>query len=108
MVLLQNYTASVMIRFPLGTSPAPSSLSLKSEGSMHEPLAFAEATSKEHQRLRIKPSSFGEMIQKFEQTGISPAAVSPNYARPGDTACEVCAGRKLKAVKSCVNRSVFL
>ncbi|XP_036417907.1 uncharacterized protein LOC118801649 [Colossoma macropomum] len=61
--------------FLLSTSPAPSSLSMKSEASMDEAVKFTDLTSKDHQ----------------------------SYAGPGDTACDVCTGRKLKAVKMCVN-----
>ncbi|XP_041948074.1 tripartite motif-containing protein 16-like [Alosa sapidissima] len=41
-----------------------------------------------------------EMVKKFRKTRIQPAA--HNYAGPGDVECDVCTGRKIKAVKSCL------
>ncbi|XP_062391968.1 E3 ubiquitin/ISG15 ligase TRIM25-like [Sardina pilchardus] len=41
-----------------------------------------------------------EMVEKFRRTRIQ--AAPHNYAGPGDVECDVCTGRKLKAVKSCL------
>ncbi|XP_063051888.1 tripartite motif-containing protein 16-like [Engraulis encrasicolus] len=43
-----------------------------------------------------------EMVEKFGKTSIQAAAPARCYAGPGDAACDVCTGRKLKAVKSCL------
>ncbi|XP_063050778.1 tripartite motif-containing protein 16-like [Engraulis encrasicolus] len=43
-----------------------------------------------------------EMVEKFGKTSIQGAASARCYAGPGDVACDVCTGRKLKAVKSCL------
>ncbi|XP_063050753.1 tripartite motif-containing protein 16-like [Engraulis encrasicolus] len=43
-----------------------------------------------------------EMVEKFGKTSIQAAAPARCYAGPGDVACDVCTGRKLKAVKSCL------
>ncbi|XP_063051935.1 tripartite motif-containing protein 16-like [Engraulis encrasicolus] len=42
-----------------------------------------------------------EMVEKFGKTSIQAAAPARCYAGPGDVACDVCTGRKFKAVKSC-------
>ncbi|XP_062391974.1 E3 ubiquitin-protein ligase TRIM47-like isoform X2 [Sardina pilchardus] len=41
-----------------------------------------------------------EMVEKCRRTRIQ--AAPHNYAGPGDVECDVCTGRKLKAVKSCL------
>ncbi|KAG9329416.1 hypothetical protein JZ751_005328 [Albula glossodonta] len=41
---------------------------------------------------------FAEMVEKLKKTGLQ--AAPP--AGPGDMACDVCTGRKLKAIKSCL------
>ncbi|XP_041957439.1 E3 ubiquitin-protein ligase TRIM47-like [Alosa sapidissima] len=43
-----------------------------------------------------------EMIEKFGKTGIQATVPAQCYAGPGDVECDVCTGRKLKAVKSCL------
>ncbi|XP_062400154.1 E3 ubiquitin-protein ligase TRIM47-like [Sardina pilchardus] len=42
-----------------------------------------------------------EMVEKVRKTRIQ--AASHNYAGPGDVECDVCTGRKLRAVKSCLD-----
>ncbi|XP_063049767.1 tripartite motif-containing protein 16-like [Engraulis encrasicolus] len=51
--------------------------------------------------LRKNPL-IAEMVEKFRKTSIQTAAPARCYAEPGDVACDVCTGRKLKAVKSCL------
>ncbi|XP_041947933.1 LOW QUALITY PROTEIN: tripartite motif-containing protein 16-like [Alosa sapidissima] len=41
-----------------------------------------------------------EMVEKFKK--IRDQAAPHNYAGPGDVECDICTGRKLKAVKSCL------
>ncbi|XP_062399504.1 tripartite motif-containing protein 16-like [Sardina pilchardus] len=43
-----------------------------------------------------------EMVEKFGKTRIQTAAPAQCSAGPGDVECDVCTGRKLKAVKSCL------
>ncbi|XP_048866650.1 tripartite motif-containing protein 16-like isoform X24 [Brienomyrus brachyistius] len=43
-----------------------------------------------------------EMVQKLKNTGLQAATPADQYAGPGDVECDVCTGRKHKAVKSCL------
>ncbi|KAJ8337011.1 hypothetical protein SKAU_G00382310 [Synaphobranchus kaupii] len=43
-----------------------------------------------------------EVLEKLQTTGLQAASPAVCYAGPGDVACDVCTGRKLKAVKSCL------
>ncbi|XP_076126875.1 E3 ubiquitin/ISG15 ligase TRIM25-like [Alosa pseudoharengus] len=44
-----------------------------------------------------------EMVEKFRKTRIQAAAPAQCSAGPGDVECDVCTGRKLKAMKSCLD-----
>ncbi|XP_042560249.1 E3 ubiquitin/ISG15 ligase TRIM25-like [Clupea harengus] len=44
-----------------------------------------------------------EMVEEFRKTRIQTDVPAHCYAGPGDVECDVCTGRKLKAVKSCLD-----
>ncbi|XP_041923563.1 tripartite motif-containing protein 16-like isoform X1 [Alosa sapidissima] len=49
-----------------------------------------------------KNTILADMIEMFKKTAINSVSLYPNYARPGDVECDVCVGRKRKAVQSCL------
>ncbi|XP_045076064.1 probable E3 ubiquitin-protein ligase MID2 [Coregonus clupeaformis] len=50
--------------------------------------------------------SLARVLQGLQQAGFSPALPALSYAGPGDVACDICSGQKLRAVKSCLTCTV--
>uniref|UniRef100_A0A667YLK8 FinTRIM family, member 87 n=1 Tax=Myripristis murdjan TaxID=586833 RepID=A0A667YLK8_9TELE len=49
-----------------------------------------------------KNTMLAEIVEEMKKTGLQAAPPNLFYAGPGDVACDVCVGRKLKALKSCL------
>ncbi|KAK6294289.1 hypothetical protein J4Q44_G00351190 [Coregonus suidteri] len=62
-------------------------------------------------RSRARPvlytnTALARVLQGLQQAGFSPALPALSYAGPGDVACDICSGQKLRAVKSCLTCTV--
>ena len=49
-----------------------------------------------------KNNIFAELVEQTRKTRIHTPSLAHGFAGPGDVECDVCTGRKLKAVKSCL------
>ncbi|XP_034541379.1 tripartite motif-containing protein 16-like [Notolabrus celidotus] len=52
--------------------------------------------------VMLKSTMLETVLQELKKTGLQAAPEDPSYAGPEDVACDFCTGRKLKALKSCL------
>ncbi|XP_042371837.1 E3 ubiquitin/ISG15 ligase TRIM25-like, partial [Plectropomus leopardus] len=50
----------------------------------------------------VKNTVLADLVEELKKTGLQTAPADHRYAEPGDVWCDFCTGKKLKALKSCV------